>query len=186
MTFGRENHRFDGRVTRSASCIRNAVTTDLPLFNKTRRIALLVPLLSLIHAGSCLANPIEPTHFLAVGLGVEAAIVASLVMPFMFRAKWIRIFIAWFLITLVTWAFMYIFLSAYYDHVGLSGRQSGRLSENLPFIVEGAVVLVEACLLRLLSKQEFFECLGVARPGWIKCLWVSLIANTASYFIGKL
>lgn len=186
MEFGRENYRVEGPATRSAFCIDNAVTADLHLSSKTKRIALVVPLLSLFHAAPCLANPIEPTHFLVVGLGVEAAIVASFVMPFMFRAKWIRIFIAWFFVTLVTWAFMYMFLSASYDYLGLSGQQRGGLSEALPFIAEGAVVLVEACLLRLLSKQDFFECVGVPRPGWIKCLWVSLVANAASFFIGKL
>jgi hypothetical protein len=164
----------------------DAVPALLHLSPKTRRIALFAPLLSLFHAAPCLANSIEPTHFLAVGLGVEAAIVASFAMPFMFRANWIRIFIAWFLVTLVTWALMYMFLSASYDYLGLNGRQSGRLWEALPYIVEGAVVLVEACLVRLLSGQDFFERVGVVRPGWMKCLWISLVANTASFFIGKL
>jgi len=146
---------------------------------------LIILLTLILWENQCYANPTIPNPFIAIpALALEAIIVAICVIPF--RLDWLRFLYCWPLATFITWLFStFMFMVASdIENVALGLNVSQSSINTKVIIIELIVVLIEALILNIMSKNKYFHLAGAKPLGWARSIIISFIANVASYYAG--
>jgi len=129
-----------------------------------------------------LANPIDPTPMAARALLSESLILGLILGVMGFDI--IRVIYTWIGVTFLTWLLLMIILIA--TNYLPENMANDLIFNSILIIGELLIVVVEAWVLRHLTRNKFFHQRTPKPLTWPKALGISLFINLVSFFAGML